>query len=75
MDETDGDWREEFGMLSADEAESLRSAAIDSREGAAAGLADRQQRAVDRFETVAGGIGPGSGGRDGTDDADGEDDE
>ncbi|ELZ54417.1 MULTISPECIES: antitoxin VapB family protein [Halorubrum] len=49
IDESEGDWREGFGSLSSEEAESLREAAAASRGRLNESAVDRQTAAVDRL--------------------------
>lgn len=49
IDETAGDWRDGFGSLSAEEADSLRAAAERSRERFDRAASRRQQRATDQL--------------------------
>lgn len=63
IDESEGDWREGFGSLSAAEADSLREAATASRERFGESARDRQAAAVDRLAS-AGDDEPPNGGAD-----------
>jgi predicted CopG family antitoxin len=63
IDESEGDWREGFGSLSAEDAESLREAAETAREGFNESAAARQTEAIDRF-----GAGPDEDAASGDDD-------
>ena len=49
LDDTTADWRAGFGSLSPDEAAELESVAAASRERTAAGMAARQQDAIERL--------------------------
>ncbi|WP_241154898.1 hypothetical protein [Halorubrum sp. CSM-61] len=49
IDESEGDWRDGFGALSAEETESLREAAAASRERFDESAGDRQTAAIDRL--------------------------
>jgi predicted CopG family antitoxin len=49
IDESEGDWRDGFGSLSAEEADSLREAAAASRERFDESASARQAAAVDRL--------------------------
>jgi len=54
IDDAGGDWREGFGTLSTDGAETLREAVARTRESTAAGLAGRQSDATARFASELG---------------------
>ncbi|RLM62756.1 antitoxin VapB family protein [Halorubrum sp. Atlit-26R] len=71
IDESEGDWREGFGSLSAEEAESLREAAAASRERFDESATERQTAAIDR---LADGVDEGrsDGDADDLDDANGD---
>ncbi|KDS91321.1 hypothetical protein FK85_03705 [Halorubrum saccharovorum] len=75
IDESEGDWRDGFGSLSTEEADSLREAAAASRERFDESAGDRQTAAIDRLAGSSGDDQSGDEGRtdDGadTDDADG----
>jgi predicted CopG family antitoxin len=49
LDDTTADWRAGFGSLSADEAADLQSVVAAAREQTAAGMAARQQDAIERL--------------------------
>ena len=49
LDDTTADWRAGFGSLSADEAAELESIVAASRDRTAAGVAARQQDAIERL--------------------------
>ena len=49
LDEEQTDWREGFGTLDAQEAEELEQAVQTSREQTSAGLAERQQEALEEL--------------------------
>ncbi|OTF02445.1 antitoxin VapB family protein [Halorubrum sp. SD612] len=49
IDESEGDWREGFGSLSTEEADSLREAAAASRERFDESASERRAAAIDRL--------------------------
>lgn len=49
IDASEGDWRDGFGSLSAEEADSLREAAAASRERFDESASDRQTAAIDQL--------------------------
>ncbi|TKX42810.1 antitoxin VapB family protein [Halorubrum sp. ARQ200] len=49
IDESEGDWRDGFGSLSAKEADSLREATAASRERFDESATERQTAAIDRL--------------------------
>lgn len=51
LDEATADWHEGFGTLPADSAGELKQIAADSRAALAAGLTDRQVRALTAMES------------------------
>ena len=53
LDDTTADWRAGFGSLSADEATDLQSVVAASRDQTAAGMAARQQDAIERLAEQA----------------------
>jgi predicted CopG family antitoxin len=53
LDETKAEWRDGFGTLATNEADELERAVKRARKQASAGLADRQQKALE--EMVAAG--------------------
>ncbi|ERH02703.1 MAG: hypothetical protein J07HN6_00742 [Halonotius sp. J07HN6] len=53
LDDTTADWRAGFGSLSADEAADLQSIVAASRDQTAAGMAARQQDAIERLAEQA----------------------
>ncbi|TKX76103.1 hypothetical protein EXE46_00875 [Halorubrum sp. GN11_10-6_MGM] len=70
IDESEGDWRDGFGSLSSEAAESLREAAAASRGGFDESARDRQAAAIDR---LAGASGDEERPDDGSDAADADD--
>ena len=72
IDESRGDWREGFGSLSAEEADSLRDAAVASRERFDESARDRQTTAIDRLVSVDDDRSTDDAGPDDENDADGE---
>ncbi|QAU13237.1 hypothetical protein EKH57_11160 [Halorubrum sp. BOL3-1] len=54
-DDSGGDWREGFGSLSAEEADSLREAATESRKRSNESVRKRQTAATDRSADASGG--------------------
>lgn len=52
LDEMQADWREGFGTLDADEAKSLEQAVNTSRKLTNAGLAERQQEALEELSNA-----------------------
>ena len=67
IDESEGDWRDGFGSLSAEETDSLREVAGASRERFDESAGDQQTAAIDRL------AGTGDEGRSDDDDADPDD--
>ena len=49
LDEEQTDWREGFGTLDAEEAEELEQAVETARKQTSAGLAERQQEAIEEL--------------------------
>jgi predicted CopG family antitoxin len=49
LDEQQTDWREGFGTLDAEEAEELEQAVETARKQTSAGLAERQQEAIEEL--------------------------
>lgn len=49
LEETTADWREEFGTLSAEDAQELEQIVADSRDRTSEGLSTRQQEAFDEL--------------------------
>ena len=47
LEATTADWREEFGTLSAEDAQGLEQIVADSRDQTSEGLSTRQQEALD----------------------------
>ena len=68
IDESGGDWREGFGSLSTDKADSFQDAAAASRKRFNESAAERQAGAIDRFADA-------SGADAGVDDADSDNDD
>lgn len=71
IDESEGDWRDGFGSLSAEEADSLRETTAASRERFDGSASDRQTAALDRLAGAP--DGDDQPGDDDSDDADPDD--
>lgn len=54
IDESEGDWREGFGSLSTEDADSLRAAAATSRKRFNESAGERQTAAIERLADASG---------------------
>jgi len=73
IDESEGDWRDGFGSLSAEEADSLREAATASRKRFNESAGRRQAAAIDRLADASDGSETGGDDDRSDDDADPDD--